>query len=59
MKRAGVVGLIGVVIAVVIWIARDGDDDAPRSTVKYRDERTAPAPRRTPVRDIDPIATAA
>lgn len=58
MKRAGVVGLIGVVIAVVIWTARDGDDP-PRSTVTYRDQRTALAPRRAPVRDIDPIAASA
>jgi hypothetical protein len=58
VKRAGVVGLIAVAIAIVIWTARDGDDP-PRSTVKHRDQQTALAPRRTPVRDADPNAASA
>jgi hypothetical protein len=58
MKRAGLVGLLAVVIAGAIWIARGGDD-RPRSTVHYRDRRTALAPRRAPVHDIDAVAASA
>ena len=58
MKRAGLVGLLAVVIAVVVSIARGGDERA-RSTVHYRDPRTAVAPRRAPIRDIDAVAASA